>query len=385
MLLFYENFLKKLVTISLVTSMAITTACQKTSPIADNNSSISNSSTSETAITKISASSVSATSSTNQTVTSSGAMTIYSTFDSATLAPLLQSYTASTGTQVHVITDTADHLLDRLKNEAENTPADMLLVQDVGTFWQAKDLGIIQPFNSEKVFANVPDRMRDDKGEWVGVSYYARTAVYDSRVGTANDISSYANFAKPVWAGKLCLSSGNQVANQSLLVNILNNLGEAKTIEVIKGWLANSVAPVLTDDTAVLKAIETGKCQVGLVNSDVYGRLLEQNTNTPVKLTWVNKGYGGTSININGVAITKNGKHPEYALNFIEWLTQKDQQGLFASVTHSYPINYPTPKSAEASVMLKSWGDFEPSAMPLVKYGEMRKDSLELMKTAGYQ
>lgn len=372
--------------------LTMTTACQKTTPaeiatdkpVSISSTAITNNTQATNTPQSTAASTIPSSTPSITNPTLANVVTIYTTFDKATLEPILQGFNEVTDIQVNIVTDSPANLLTKLETEAENTPADMLLVQDVGTFWQAKEAGLIQPFNSEKVTANIPARFQDTKGEWVGVSYYARTAVYDSRVMTANDISSYANFAKPTWLHKLCLSNGMQIPNQSLTINLLNNLGENKTTEVVKGWLVNLAIPALPSDEAVLQAIEAGKCQVGLVNSDVYGRFLEKNANTPVKLAWANKGYGGTNININGVAITKHAQHPEYALSFMEWLTHKEQQGLFASLTHSYPIGYPSAKSAEASVMLKSWGEFEPSPIPLSKYGEMRKAVLELMKTAGY-
>lgn len=397
MSLFFPQYSKVGVAFSLLISMAMMTACQKNVP-SETAVTSSNSSLSSTTKTTKSATLSNSVSSNGRTIVTqslsatdttmpqlANIMTIYTTFDKATLAPLLRVFTEKTDIEVQVVTDTSANLLERLKNEADNTPADLLLIQDVGIFWQAKEMALIQPFNSDKVYANIPVRMRDDNGEWVGVSYYARTAVYDSRAMTANDISSYAKLSKPEWLGKLCLSDGQQVANQSLVINILNNLGESRTVDIVKGWLANLGTPLLGSDEAVLQAIEAGKCQIGLVNSDAYGRFVEKNANTSVKLAWANKGYGGTSINVNGIAITKHAQHPEYALSFLEWLSQKDSQGLFASLTNSYPISYPSPKSAEASVLLKSWGDFEPGPMPLVKYGEMRKSVLELMQTANYQ
>lgn len=64
---------------------------------------------------------------------------------------------------------------------------------------------------------------------WIALSSYARTAVYDSRVLHANDISSYADLAKTKWSQKLCMSQGRYIPNQSLVVNLINNLGDKKS------------------------------------------------------------------------------------------------------------------------------------------------------------
>lgn len=106
----------------------------------------------------------------------------------------------------------------------------------------------------------------------------------------SNDISSYADLSKIKWSQKLCLSQGKYIPNQSLVVNLINNLGDKRTQEVMQGWLANLSVPVLLDDSEVLKAIESGKCQIGLVNSNHYGRYLQAHPDTPIKIKWIISG-----------------------------------------------------------------------------------------------
>ena len=256
----------------------------------------------------------------------------------------------------------------------------MILTEDAGIFIIAVEEGLLQPFNAEKAVAHVPERYRDPDGNWIALSSYARTAVYDSRVLHSNDISSYADLSKPKWSQKLCLSQGKYIPNQSLVVNLINNLGDKRTQEVMQGWLANLSVPLLLDDNEVLKAIESGKCQIGLVNSNHYGRYLQAHPDTPIKIKWINKGYGGVSTNITAVAIPHAAKHTELALGLIEWLAAKDQQSLYASLSNTFPID----PNAEAAVLLKSWGDIEVSPIPVRFYGERQAMAVDSMQQAGY-
>ncbi|MCM3603841.1 ABC transporter substrate-binding protein, partial [Robertmurraya korlensis] len=107
-------------------------------------------------------------------------------------------------------------ILARLKAEGANSPADVILTEDAGIFSTAVEEGLLQPFNAEKAVAHVPERYRDPDGNWIALSSYARTAVYDSRVLHTNDISSYADLSKLKWSQKLCLSQGKYIPNQSL-------------------------------------------------------------------------------------------------------------------------------------------------------------------------
>ncbi|EBK2343635.1 ABC transporter substrate-binding protein, partial [Salmonella enterica subsp. enterica serovar Enteritidis] len=197
-------------------------------------------------------------------------LTIYTSIDKAALEPLLTSYARQINVPIHIVQDEPMSILARLKAEGTNSPADVILTEDAGIFSTAVEEGLLQPFNAEKAVAHVPERYRDPDGNWIALSSYARTAVYDSRVLHSNDISSYADLSKPKWSQKLCLSQGKYIPNQSLVVNLINNLGDKRTQEVMQGWLANLSVPVLLDDNEVLKAIESGKCQIGLVNSNHY-------------------------------------------------------------------------------------------------------------------
>lgn len=307
-------------------------------------------------------------------------LTVYTSQDIKSLQPLIDDFNKKTGILVKVVQDSPMSLLARIKAEGEKCPADVLLTQDVGVFWQAKEQGMLQPFSSDKAITHVPEYLRDPNGEWLPLAYYTRTIVYDSREVAAGDISSYADLAKPKWQNKLCLTTGKRIENQSLVVSLMQSLGDAKTTQVLQGWVANTALPVFPDDKSLMKAIESGQCQIGIVNSDTYSHFLDKNPQTPVKLALANQGYGGVQINVSAAAITKTAKHPEFSLAFIEWLANKEQQGIYASLDKTFPAN----NQAEASVALKSWGDFEANLTPVSKYGEMQKNAVDLMKEAGY-
>ncbi len=317
---------------------------------------------------------------TTQDIQAINTLTIYTSQSKQSLQPIIEAFSQQTGISVRLVHDLPMSLLARLKIEGENTPADMLLTQDVGIIAQAMEAGMLQPFNSEKVSASSSENLRSTQSEWVALSYYPRTIVYNSQSINANDISTYAELAKPKWQYQLCLTDGKQIANQSLVAYLEETLGHEKTVQVLQGWVSNLATEVFFDDNALLKAIDSGKCRIGIVNSDVYGEFISKNPQSPVKIAWANQGYGGVYVNANVAGIIKNSKHPEFALAFIEWLSDKNQQGIYASLSNTYPIN----SQAEASVLLKSWEDFEKTNTSISRYIEKQADMVELMKEAGY-
>src|SRR5699024_11794264 len=108
---------------------------------------------------------------------------------------------------------------------------------------------------------------------------------------------------------------------------MMENLGEEKTEEIIRGWVANLATDVFSDDTSMLEAIAAGQREVGIANSEYYGRLLDEKPNFPVKIFWANQGTTGTNANISGAGVIANSDHPDGALKLMEWLSSDEAQG----------------------------------------------------------
>ena len=62
---------------------------------------------------------------------------VYSARKEHLIKPVFELYTKETGVRITYITDKAPVLLQRIKAEGENTPADLLITVDSGDLWQA--------------------------------------------------------------------------------------------------------------------------------------------------------------------------------------------------------------------------------------------------------
>lgn len=308
-------------------------------------------------------------------------VTIYSSRNEQLIKPLLDKYTEKTGVKIELVTDKTGPLMARLQAEGKNTPADMLLTVDAGNLWQAAEQDLLQPVSSTILETNVPAKYRDPKGQWTGLSLRARTIFYDPSKVSADQLSTYADLADPKWKGKLCLRSSKAVYNQSLVASMMENLGEEKTEEIIRGWVANLATDVFSDDTSMLEAIAAGQCEVGIANSYYYGRLLDEKPNFPVKIFWANQGTTGTHVNISGAGVIANSDNPDGALKLMEWLSSDEAQGLYASSDKEYPVKV----GIDESELLRSWGPFKQDSISVQKFGELQTQAIQMMDKAGYK
>ena len=244
-------------------------------------------------------------------------LTVYSARNEQLLKPLLDQFTKATGTQVQLLTANEGALLARLNAEGASTPADVLITVDAGNLWQAAQQNLLQAVASPVLEKNIPAHLRDPAKQWFGMSVRARTIVYSNARVSTNTLSTYEDLADPKWRGKLCLRSSKKVYNQSLVAMMMQDLGEAKTEAVVKGWVANLATDVFADDTALLKAIAAGQCQVGIVNTYYLGRLLQADPAFPVGLFWANQATTGVHVNVSGAGVTRHSKNPALAQKFL--------------------------------------------------------------------
>lgn len=306
---------------------------------------------------------------------------VYSARGEQLMKPLVDAYKKETGVDVQLVSDKEGPLMERLKAEGSNSPADILLTVDAGNLWQAANMGLLKPVQSKLLDANVPAHLRDPKGEWYGLSVRARTIFFNTQKVKPEQLSSYADLADPKWKGKLCLRTSKKVYNQSLVAMMLEDQGKAKTEQVVKGWVNNLATDVFPDDTKMLEAIGAGQCEVGIANTYYYGRLMDKNPKLPIGIFWADQKGKGTHVNVSGAGVTKYAKNEKGAVRFMEWLSSEKAQNLFADVNMEFPVN---PK-VKPDAKVAAWGSFKQNLINVSNAGTRQAEATMLMDRMGYK
>lgn len=310
---------------------------------------------------------------------------VYSARNEQLIKPLFDAYTRNTGVQVKFITGSEGPLMERLKAEGQNTPADILLTVDAGNLWQAAQMGLLRPISSQTLQDNVPAHLRDPANEWFGLSVRARTLVYNTTKIKPTDLSTYEDLADPKWKGRLCLRTSKKVYNQSLVAMMLTEHGEPKTEAIVKGWVNNLATAPFPDDTKAMEAVANRQCDVTVVNTYYFGRLMDKNPKLPLAIFWPNQNLtsadAGVHVNVSGAGVTRHAKNPQGAQKLIEWLSSEKAQNLYADNNMEYPVN-PRVKPAEA---VAAWGTFKPNQINVKEAGSLQTQAVKLMDRAGYK
>lgn len=271
-------------------------------------------------------------------------LNLYSARHYSTDDALYANFTKATGIRINRIDAGDEQLLERLKTEGANSPADVLLLVDAARLWNAQQLGLYAPVKSALLESRIPAELRDRDGNWFGFSTRARVIVYNKVAVKREDVGSYEALADPKLKGLVCTRSGSHPYMLSLVAAVAEHDGEAKAEAWAKGVVANLARKPAGGDTDQIKAVGSGECGVALTNTYYWVRLLkstkpdEQELVKKVGFVWPNQASYGTHVNIAGGAMLKNAPNKEAAVRFLEYLAGDQAQAYFADGNNEWPV-----------------------------------------------
>src|SRR5689334_17323827 len=88
-------------------------------------------------------------------------LNLYSSRHYQTDEALYANFTKITGIKINRIEAGEDALIERVKNEGERSPADVLITVDAGRLWRSEQLGFFQPVKSNLLEARIPASLRE--------------------------------------------------------------------------------------------------------------------------------------------------------------------------------------------------------------------------------
>ena len=302
--------------------------------------------------------------------------------------PLYDNFTEQTGIDVNLVEGKGDELVERIKSEGENSPADVFITVDAGRLWRAQEAGILQPIESETLEAVVPEYLRDSEGRWFALSKRARVVVYNKETVDPAELTSYEDLTDPKWQGRIIVRSSNNIYNQSLVGGLLEANGPEATEEWAKGLVANFARPPEGNDVGQVKAVADGVADLAIVNSYYVARLA--NSDDPedraviekVGMFFPNQDGRGTHINISGAGVVANAPNQENAIAFIEYLLTPEVQTQFARNNNEFPVV----EGAELdNAYLEEFVPFKEDSLNAGTIGKNNPEALQLMDRAGWK
>lgn len=297
-------------------------------------------------------------------------LNLYSARHYQTDEALYRNFEKTTGIRINRIEAQEDALLERIRNEGANSPADVFITVDATRLAKADEMGLFAPVKSAVLEARIPEHLRT--GEWFAFSTRARVIVYNKLAVKRDDVQTYEQLADPKMKGQVCVRGGMHPYNLSLGAAMIAHEGEAKTEAWVRGLVANFARAPKGGDTDQIKAVAAGECGVALTNSYYVARMMRSSAPEDRKaveaigVVWPNQKTWGTHINVSGGGMLKTAPHKEAAVKFLEYLASDEAQIYFADGNNEWPT--------VAGVKVKN--------PALERLGPFKADTLEIGKTS---
>ena len=313
-------------------------------------------------------------------------LNLYSARHYQTDEKLYENFTRQTGIKINRIDGKEDELMERIRNEGANSPADVFITVDATRLAVADSLGLFAPVKSKVLESRIPAHLRTDT--WFAFSTRARVIIYNRNALKAEDVASYESLADPKLKGKLCSRSGAHPYNLSLVASLVAHDGEAKTEAWARGVVANFARAPKGGDTDQIKSVAAGECGVAVSNTYYLARLIrsdktdERRMMEKVGIVWPNQAGRGAHINISGAGMVKTAKNTDAAIKFLEYLASDDAQRYFADGNNEWPVVASVVTNNPA---LEAMGKFKADTLPLGKVAQNVAVAQKLLDRAGYR
>lgn len=299
---------------------------------------------------------------------------------------LYSDFEKATGIRVNRIEGNADELIERLKAEGRNSPADVLITVDAGRIWRAADADLLSSVESPVLEERIPEALQHPDNLWFGFSTRARLIFY-SKDRVSEPPQTYEALADPKYKGKICIRSSSNIYNLSLLASIIATDGADAAKSWAEGVKDNLAREPQGGDTDQLKGIVSGECDIAVANSYYFARSLRTEVDglsgQTDQIGWVfpNQDDRGTHVNVSAAGVLANAPNRENAIKFLDYLASDTAQEYFASGNDEYPVVDGVGLSASVSQL----GEFKRDELNLAALGENQTEAQSIFNEVGFK
>ena len=266
-------------------------------------------------------------------------LTVYSGRSSSLVHPLLEAFGDYYGIDIRVKYAGSASTAATLLEEGDNTPADVVFLQDPGSLGSLAVEGMLTDLPQETL-DKVDPRLRDPNGRWIGTSGRARTIIYNTEaIDPQTDLPpSILDFTSEEWKGRVGWAPQNG-SFQAFVTALRLKHGE----DIARSWLEemrDNDAQVYRNNVSIVLATANGEVDVGFVNHYYLERFLaEHGPGFEARNHYIGNGDPGALLLVAGAGILEASDNKATAQQFIDFLLSEPAQTYFAAEIKEYPVS----------------------------------------------
>lgn len=227
--------------------------------------------------------------------------------------------------------------LNSLREEGENTPADVFYTQSSGVLAALKQDNLLAEIPADDL-ADVDHNYRDNEETWTGVSGRVRAIQYNTDHWSAEDlpedIFAYANEDR--FEGVIS-TRPNSGTFRSFIVAMLELEGEERTREWVRKMVEDQDITLYSSGSQQAQAVANGEQEIALGNQYYAGRIVNNDPTAPIDVAFT-RGDPGSLFNVSGVGILGPSNNQELGRLFLQHVLAAEGQWFFIDVNGEYPV-----------------------------------------------
>lgn len=314
-------------------------------------------------------------------------LNLYSSRHYDTDRELYDGFTRQAGVRVRLVEANSDQLMERIRAEGANSPADVLILVDAGRLARAQELGLLQPARSAVLDSRIPAHLRDPEGHWFGFSMRARVVMFDRALGLPPGLARYEDLARPEYRGMVSTRSSGNIYSIGWTASMLAANGAEATEAWARGVAANLSRPPQGGDTDQIRAVAAGQGRLAISNTYYLGNLArsaraeDRAIGERMAVLFPNQADRGTHVNISGAGVLRTAPNREAAVAFLEYLSGPAAQAIFADGNSEYPVV----ADAQPNAFLRGLGAFRQDPLNAARMAALSPEALRIMQRAGWR
>ncbi|WP_432216689.1 iron ABC transporter substrate-binding protein [Pseudomonas kribbensis] len=286
-------------------------------------------------------------------------------------------FTEETGIPVTIRNGDDTEMGNQLVQEGAASPADVFLTENSPAMVLVDNAKLFAPV-APATLEQVGSAYRPAHGQWVGIAARSTVFVYNPAKLPEKDLpKSLMDLATPAWKGRWAASPAG-ADFQAIVAAVLEQKGEAATLEWLKGMKANFTA--YRGNSSVLKAVNAGQVDSGVIYH-YYAFVDKSKTGENSKNTalhYFKHQDPGAFVSISGGGVLKSSKHQEEAQKFLQYITGKQGQEVLRT---GNSFEYAVGKDSASNPKLVPLKDLDAPKVDASKLDS--KKAVELMTQAG--
>lgn len=302
---------------------------------------------------------------------------------------LFKSFETEYGIKVNVVKASADELIERIKTEGENGPADIIITVDAGKLYKAAQENLLQKIDAPEICKTLNPALIDVNEYWLPITYRSRVIVYHKDRVSPSELSTYNDLTDSKWKNRLLVRTSTNAYNQALMSSIIAHEGKEYAIDWSNKIVENFARAPKGNDRDQVRAISANIGDIAIVNSYYIGLLmssedsLDRLVGNSVNVFFPNQAEEerGAHVNISGIGLLKTAPNAENAKKLMKYLTSEYAQDYYTNNSYEYPVN----TKVEPSSILANWGSFKIDNLDLNSLGYHRKNAVEIFEKSNWK